>query len=73
MINTTRSEIEEMEKNLGALSERILLGVACRYGKDSTEYGMAGGVRKSDRIRKSRATRLKAVLEATSNDNAQSA
>ncbi|AFY34003.1 hypothetical protein [Calothrix sp. PCC 7507] len=73
VIDTTRNEIEEMEKNLGALSERILLGVAWKYGKDSSEYEMAGGVRKSDRIRKSTATRLKAVTEVTADDNAQSA
>jgi hypothetical protein len=39
----------------------MLTGVACKYGKDSSEYEMAGGVRKSDRIRKSTVTRLKSV------------
>jgi len=72
VINSTRNQIEEMEKNLGNLSEQLLLGVALKYGKDSREYEMAGGVRKS-RIRKSTDTRLKAVPEATSNENAQSA
>ncbi|MEL6381202.1 MAG: hypothetical protein AAFQ89_01765 [Cyanobacteria bacterium J06626_18] len=32
-------------------SERILLGVAMKYGKNSDEYEMAGGVRKSERKR----------------------
>jgi hypothetical protein len=51
------------------LCERLLLAVAVKYGKDSQEYVMAGGVRKSDRIRKSTATRLKASPEETSTEN----
>lgn len=30
-------------------SERILAGVASKYGKNSSEYEMAGGVKKSER------------------------
>ena len=30
-------------------NERVLSGVATKYGKNSTEYEMAGGVRKSER------------------------
>ena len=30
-------------------SERVLTGVASKYGKNSSEYEMAGGVRKSER------------------------
>ena len=41
----------EAEKTLMALSEKMLLGVAFEYGKDSAEYEMAGGVRKSQRKR----------------------
>lgn len=33
-------------------SERVLLGVATHYGKDSVEYEMAGGIRKSERKRR---------------------
>ncbi|MEH2312343.1 MAG: hypothetical protein V7K35_13310 [Nostoc sp.] len=33
----------------------MLLSVASRYGKNSDEYGMAGGTRKSDYRRKARA------------------
>ncbi|PSB21600.1 hypothetical protein C7B65_03175 [Phormidesmis priestleyi ULC007] len=40
--------VEESEKVLKDLSERMLLGVAAFYGKDSEEYVMAGGARKSD-------------------------
>ncbi len=32
-------------------SERMLAGVAAKYGRDSTEYEMAGGTKKSERRR----------------------
>ncbi|MEH2215395.1 hypothetical protein [Nostoc sp.] len=32
-------------------SEKILLGVAYKFGKNSHEYQMAGGTRKSERKR----------------------
>ena len=41
------------EKTLQDLSERVLAGVAARYGKDSNEYEKVGGIRKSDRKRPS--------------------
>ncbi|MFN2454760.1 MAG: hypothetical protein ABR577_11125 [Pyrinomonadaceae bacterium] len=37
------------EQNLRDLSERMLAGVAARYGKDSNEYEQGGGIRKSER------------------------
>ena len=40
--------VEESEKVLKDLSERMLLGVGALYGKDSEEYVMAGGARKRD-------------------------
>lgn len=39
------------EKEMRSLSERMLAGAAARFGKDSDEYEMAGGVRKSERKR----------------------
>jgi PDZ domain-containing secreted protein len=66
VIGSSQTEIEELEKTLSELSERMLLGVAFKYGKDSREYEMAGGVRKSDRIRRSTASRLKAGAEESS-------
>lgn len=42
-------------------SERILLGVAMKYGKNSDEYEMAGGIRKSERKRPVR--KMQAFLE----------
>ncbi|MBE9036242.1 hypothetical protein [aff. Roholtiella sp. LEGE 12411] len=69
-IQFSRAEIKELEKTLNDLSERMLLGIAFKYGTDSREYSMAGGVRKSDRIRKSRLTRLKASSKKASTKNA---
>lgn len=59
VVDTSTTELNAMEKTLSQLSQRMLLGVACKYGSDSSEYKMAGGVRKSDRIRKARATKIK--------------
>lgn len=73
VIDSYQAEIEELEKTLGNLSEQMLIGVAFQYGKDSREYQMAGGVRKSDRIRKSRASRSKAGAEELSKENAKTA
>ncbi|MCC5620593.1 hypothetical protein [Nostoc sp. CHAB 5715] len=69
VIDSYKSEMKELETTLSDLTEKMLLGVAFKYGKDSHEYQMAGGVRKSDRIRKSTATRLKTTpKEAASED-----
>jgi hypothetical protein len=82
VIDSSQTEIEQLEKTLGDLSEKMLIGVAFKYGKDSPEYEMAGGVRKSDseallrsadRIRKSTASRLKAASEEPSKQNAKTA
>jgi hypothetical protein len=63
MIDSSKSEIDEIEKTLSSLSDKLLAGVGFKYGKDSREYEIAGGVRTSDRIRKMRAARLKASAQ----------
>jgi hypothetical protein len=73
VIDSSKTEMEELEKTLSDLTEKMLIGVAFKYGKDSREYEMAGGVRKSDRIRRSTATRLKAGAEDTTTENAKTA
>ncbi|HEY9675586.1 MAG TPA: hypothetical protein V6D11_29355 [Waterburya sp.] len=73
VIDSSQGEIEELEKTLGDLCEKMLIGVAFQYGKDSREYEMAGGVRKSERIRKSTAGRLKAGTKEPSKENVQTA
>jgi hypothetical protein len=45
-IDALYNHVVETERRLAGLSERVLLGVAYRYGKDSEEYEMAGGVRR---------------------------
>ncbi|MCC5619097.1 hypothetical protein LC605_29255 [Nostoc sp. CHAB 5836] len=71
VIDSYTNEMKELEKNLSDLTEKMLLGVAFKYGKDSHEYEMAGGVRKSTRVRRSLVNRLKTGTEQLSNNNAQ--
>lgn len=54
--NSTLSEADDKlnalknkERGLNDWNERILVGVAAKYGKNSSEYKQAGGVRKSER------------------------
>jgi hypothetical protein len=53
-VDMLQNEVNDTERLLAEYSDRVLLGVAARYGKDSAEYEMAGGVRKSDRKRSGR-------------------
>lgn len=71
MVDSSITEIEEMEQNLRQFCEKMLMIVAIKYGKDSREYEMAGGVRNSDRVRKIRASRLKSIAEKASDENAK--
>jgi ABC-type hemin transport system substrate-binding protein len=73
VVDSSKTEIEEMEKNLSQLCEKMLMVVAIKYGKDSREYEMAGGVRNSDRARKIRLSRLKNVTEQALDENAKTA
>ncbi|MEH2412740.1 hypothetical protein [Nostoc sp.] len=73
VVDSSKTEIEDMEKNLSQLSEKMLMVVAIKYGKDSREYEMAGGVRNSDHIRKIRSSRLKNVTEQALDENAKTA
>ncbi|MCC5601307.1 hypothetical protein [Nostoc favosum] len=73
IVDSSLTEVEEMEKNLRQLSEKMLMVVAIKYGKDSAEYEMAGGVRNSDRVRKMRSSRLKNIAEQASDKNAKTA
>jgi hypothetical protein len=59
LLDAAKNEIDESERELGDLSDEMLNGVSTRYGNDSREYEMAGGTRKSDRIRKSAESRVK--------------
>ncbi|MEH2276440.1 MAG: hypothetical protein V7K40_17025 [Nostoc sp.] len=70
MIDSSRKKLDEMEKTLSQVSDKMLVGVGFKYGKNSDEYELAGGVRDSERIRKSRLTRLKSNTDKTSVQNA---
>ncbi len=69
MIDSSKKKLDEMEKTLSQVSDKMLMGVGFKYGKNSNEYELAGGVRDSERIRKSRLTRLKTNTDNTSDDN----
>ena len=43
--------LADSEKKLQDFAERILAGVAAKYGKNSNEYEKVGGIRKTDRKR----------------------
>ncbi|NJL35492.1 MAG: hypothetical protein HC840_25885 [Leptolyngbyaceae cyanobacterium RM2_2_4] len=51
LVDKTQNDLLEAERALNDYSEHMLLNVASRYGKNSNEYEMAGGTRKSDRRR----------------------
>lgn len=51
-IDKAYNDVINAERVLGEMSEHMLLGVAVFYGKNSDEYEMAGGVRRSERRRR---------------------
>jgi hypothetical protein len=64
--NRTLSTLDEMlnqvydaERSVRDLNERMLIGVAAKFGKDSNEYEKAGGTKKSERRRKSKKEAVK--------------
>jgi hypothetical protein len=63
VIDSSQSEIAQLEKFLNTLGTKFQLGIAFKYGKDSEEYKLVGGVTTSERVRKSIATRYKGKTE----------
>jgi hypothetical protein len=58
-INIAQTELDKDEKQLMLMTGDMLTGVASKFGKDSYEYQLAGGIRRSDRkrpVRKPKAT-----------------
>ena len=55
-----KNRLADAEKTLAEYSERILLAVAAKYGKNSDEYERIGGVRTNDRKRPTRQALLTA-------------
>lgn len=54
------NQLKEQEKALGTWSARALNGVKFKFGDDSSQYEMAGGVRKSERKKPVRKAKLSA-------------
>lgn len=63
-VDATYVEMLEFEKALADLSDHMLLGVASQFGRNSSEYEAAGGVRKSERVRRSLRGKAKGEPEA---------
>ncbi|TBR58479.1 hypothetical protein B4U84_21450 [Westiellopsis prolifica IICB1] len=69
LVDSSKKKLDEMEKFLSQVSDKMLIGVGFKYGKNSDEYEIAGGVRESERIRKSRLTRLKSNPDKIPDEN----
>lgn len=52
LLDQAANAVKAAELDTRDYSERVLAGVATKYGKNSDEYEMAGGVRKSERKRR---------------------
>ena len=48
------NEYKDLVKTVNDLTARSLMGVGVKFGEDSSEYEIAGGVRKSERKRPTR-------------------
>jgi hypothetical protein len=60
IVDRAAGTVQDTEQQLRTLTERMLIAVAAKYGKDSYEYAMAGGTRKSERKRPTRRNQLSA-------------
>ena len=64
-VDNACTDVADTEKVLRDLSERMLMGVVTKFGKNSYEYGMAGGARKVDRKRPKRSASKPAAAPST--------
>ena len=51
-VDAASNRVSSAEKQMADLTSKMLTGVLLKYGKDSSEYEMAGGTRKSERRRR---------------------
>jgi uncharacterized protein YukE len=49
LADSLNSSLKEKERLLRSFTERMLTGVAAKFGKDSEQYQKAGGTKKSER------------------------
>jgi Cys-tRNA synthase (O-phospho-L-seryl-tRNA:Cys-tRNA synthase) len=54
VVDQSYAAVSDAEKVIAEWTERMLIAVAYQYGKNSEEYKMAGGTRRSDRKRPKR-------------------
>ena len=54
LVDELRNNVLESEKSLKDLSDRMLSGVASKYGRNSEEYEKAGGTKKINRAQPKR-------------------
>ncbi|MEH1845192.1 MAG: hypothetical protein V7L25_09355 [Nostoc sp.] len=73
VIDSSKTDMDELEKTLTDLTDKMLIAVAFTYGTDSSEYEMAGGIRKTKRTCKSTTTRLKVTPKEPASDNTKTA
>jgi hypothetical protein len=71
IMDQAQSSIAALELALADMSERMLTGVASKYGKSSDQYEMAGGARKGKTIAKRRAKALSAQTAPDSSPAAE--
>lgn len=60
-VDEAYNKLAESEQTLATISENMLMSVAIKYGKKSSEYEMAGGVRRGERRRTARKPEAEAV------------
>jgi len=64
-VDNACTDVADTEKVLRGLSEQMLMDVVTKFGKNSHEYGMAGGARKVDRKRPKRSASKPAAAPST--------
>ena len=62
-VDDASNAIENAEQQLSVATQNVLLGVKIKFGRDSSQYEMAGGTRLSD-YRRRRRTNLATPLTA---------
>jgi hypothetical protein len=55
-VTASRAEVKELDQDLAETAERMLNTIAAIYGKDSDEYEMAGGTKRSTAKKKAEKT-----------------
>lgn len=62
-LDPKKQSVDEREKMISHHLDQLMLSIAGKYGNDSREFEMAGGMRKSDRIRRMSQGRAKSNAE----------